>query len=108
MSGRFVLSRFFYPLVVGTAVDLDSVAFLSSVHLGPVRLDAARSWGAEPRRTATLRLSAVPVLAMVIGIEKADGRADVLAGVELHCRLWGISFVVARSGWRIECAGVLR
>jgi hypothetical protein len=45
---------------------------------------------------------------MVVGVEERDGRIEERAGIEWHRGLWGASFLVGRSGWRVELAGVLR
>lgn len=108
IAGRFVLLRGLYPLVLGASVGEDSIGLLSSLHLGPVRIDASRVWGTLPWRGLTVRFSPRPILAMVVGVEERDGRIEERAGIEWHRGLWGASFLVGRSGWRVELAGVLR
>jgi len=105
---HLVLTQATFPLVVGAAIHTDSIDFLASLHLGPVRIDAGRSWGETPWRRVTLRFSAKAYLSMVVGLEERKQGTSLLAGIQLRRGLAGVSLLVGRSGWRIECAVVLR
>ena len=99
-----------HPLVVSLAATIRGVSMLSSLLLGPVRVDLGRTWAwpwsgmpsaSAGRRWAIVSMSAHPHLGFVAGLVDEGERFGPIAGVRLFpgpTSRWWIDLMVRRSG----------
>ena len=98
------------PLKVAGTVGTEGVGLVSTLFLGPVRIDWGRVWGQAPSRWAVGQLSADSQMSLLIGVRATGIRIDPFAGVRLfplgHA-LFEIGLSVSRDEVRCSVGGVL-
>jgi len=106
---RVVVVDHLVPLFVAATLSGDGPGVLATLFLGPVRLDAGRTWGDRARRWGRLELSVRPWLAMAVGVE-GFARARPFAHFRLFPAahgLWDVAIHLDGTGPSLSIGGVL-
>ncbi|MCX6093669.1 MAG: hypothetical protein NTY63_02445 [Candidatus Bipolaricaulota bacterium] len=106
---RVLLIRDLVPLRVEAEFGMGRALLLSSLRLGPVRLDAARCWGRDAGGWCVLRLAARPDVSFVAGVRLGAGSCVPLAGFSWRPSaraLWSLTALFDGTGPRIAVGGV--
>ncbi|MDD5264527.1 MAG: hypothetical protein PHU43_06790 [Candidatus Bipolaricaulis sp.] len=106
---RVLLVRDVVPLRVEAEVAAGHALLLGSLHLGPVRADAARAWGKEAGGWCVVRLAARADVSFVVGARFACGSILPVAGFSWRPStraLWSLTALFDGSGPAIAVGGV--
>lgn len=110
LTARVAVVRDLGPLHLaldfGTA---GTASFGATLTLGPIRIDAIRTWGSAPGRSLTLSLSSSPGFSLRLGVTDGPGDgARPTIGVSAHWAgfgLWGASAAVECDGSELAFGG---
>jgi hypothetical protein len=110
LEARFLVIKDLLPLNVAVDGAAGRVRLLATLYLGPVHIDAGRTWGRGPCRWGTVQLSAHPALCLLVGLEERIGRVAPIAAIRWYpgkAGLWGISVLIRREGLEILVGGTM-
>jgi hypothetical protein len=106
---RVLLIRDVFPLRVEAEVGAGSALLLGSLHLGPLRVDAARAWGKEAGAWCVVRLAARADVSFVVGVRSVRGSILPVAGFSWRPStraLYSLTALFDGSGPAIAVGGV--
>lgn len=106
---RVLLVRDVVPLRVEAEFGVGRSLLLGSLHLGPVRVDVARSWGKDVGGWCALRLAARADVSFVVGARFAPGSTLPVAGFSWRPStraLWSLTALFDGRGPAIAVGGV--
>lgn len=94
LSAKALVVRDWVPLQVAVEAGLRRRSLLAVLLLGPIHLDAGRTWGDTPRSWAAVGFAANERVALVAGIDAGPVGVRPLAGIRWYpwgTRRWGLS-----------------
>ncbi len=98
------------PLVVSAMLRTDGIGMISTLFMGPVRIDWGRSWGTQTYRWGSIQLSAGPRLSMLVGIDASAADVEPFVGMRVfpgEHALAEIGISIRRNVVRVSVGGVL-
>ena len=110
LGAKVVLVKDLAPLFVAATLAADGIGVVSTLFLGPIRIDWGRMWGEGACRWGSAYLSARPRLSMFVGLKTTETIAEPFAGVRIFPSghgLWEIGASVRRDGIRLSAGGAL-